>query len=67
MQSRAKSAYHAGRSDQRLDRGASPVLIGARLKCSYEHSVVRLAPRSGSLEQATGSARPAALSRVDVV
>lgn len=40
---------------QRLDSGASPVVLDARLKYPYEHSTIRL---SGSIRYTAGAALP---------
>ena len=41
---------------QRLDSGAAPILVDARLKYPYEHSTVRL---PGAIRYAAGSPLPA--------
>jgi rhodanese-related sulfurtransferase len=49
---------------QRLDSGASPVLVDARLKYPYEHSTVRL---PGAIRFSAGTAAPLPRDREIVV
>ena len=49
---------------QRLDSGASPVLVDARLKYPYEHSTVRL---PGAIRYVEGEAAPALPRDRDIV